>query len=140
MDIFVGSLPFKLEESELRDLFEQHGEVTSVKIVVDHVTRQNKGFGFVEMPNNEEATKAIDALNGFEIGGRAIVVNKSEPKKDKDKRSGFGGGGFNKGGGGSSFGKGGFGKGGFNKGGGGFNKGGFKSGGGSRKGGASRGN
>ena len=78
MDIFVGSLPFKLEESELRVFFEQYGEVTSVKIIIDVNTRQNKGFGFVEMPNDAEGLKAIEGLNGFEIGGRALVVNKSE--------------------------------------------------------------
>ena len=76
MDIFVGSLPFKLEESELRVFFEQYGEVTSVKIIIDVNTRQNKGFGFVEMPNVSEGLKAIEGLNGFEIGGRALVVNK----------------------------------------------------------------
>ena len=135
MDIFVGSLPFKLEESELRVFFEQYGEVTSVKIIIDVNTRQNKGFGFVEMPNVSEGLKAIEGLNGFEIGGRALVVNKSEDKKDK-KPGGFSGPNKSPGGG---FGKGGFGKGGFGKSGG-FNKGGFKSGGGSRKGGASRGN
>lgn len=141
MDIFVGSLPFKLDESELRAFFEQHGEVTSVKIIVDVNTRQNKGFGFVEMPNNAEANAAIEALNGFELGGRALVVNKSEPKSSGDRRGGFSGGGPNKSAGGSSFGKGGFGgKSGFGGKGGSFNKGGFKSGGGSRKGGASRGN
>ena len=102
MDIFVGSLPFKLEESELRVFFEQYGEVTSVKIIIDVNTRQNKGFGFVEMPNVSEGLKAIEGLNGFEIGGRALVVNKSEDKKDK-KPGGFSGpnkspgGGFGKG-------------------------------------------
>lgn len=82
MDIFAGSLPFKLKEEDLKQLFEQYGEVTSAKIIIDKITRQNKGFGFVEMPNEAEAQKAIEALNGFEVLGRQIVVNIS----DKDKK------------------------------------------------------
>ncbi|AFK01955.1 RNP-1 like RNA-binding protein [Emticicia oligotrophica DSM 17448] len=84
MDIFVGSLPFKLKEKDLKDLFEKYGEVTSVKIVKSQVTRQNKGFGFVDMPNEEEVRKAIFELNGFEIMGRNLEVSLSE-KKDKSK-------------------------------------------------------
>jgi RNA recognition motif-containing protein len=83
MDIFVGSLPFKMDEEELKALFEHLGEVDSVKIIIDKATRQNKGFGFVQMPNEAEALKAIEELNGFEVMGRKIVVNKSE-KKDRD--------------------------------------------------------
>lgn len=81
MDIFVGSLPFKLKENELKEIFEKYGEVTSVKIIIDKITRQNKGFGFVEMPVDEQAKQAIKELNGSDIGGRAIIVNKSEEKK-----------------------------------------------------------
>lgn len=84
MDIFVGSLPFKLKEKELKELFEKFGEVTSAKIVKSKSTRQNKGFGFVEMPNEEEVRKAIFELNGFEIMGRNLEVSISE-KKDKTK-------------------------------------------------------
>jgi RNA recognition motif-containing protein len=80
MDIFVGSLPFKLKESELKEMFEVYGEVTSAKIILDKITRQNKGFGFVEMPNDEEAKKAIAGLDNSEVLGRTIVVNKSEQK------------------------------------------------------------
>jgi RNA recognition motif-containing protein len=83
MDIFAGSLPFKLSEEDLKKLFEQYGEVNSAKIIIDKVTRQNKGYGFVEMPNDNEATKAIEALDGFEVLGRNIVVNKSEKKEDR---------------------------------------------------------
>ena len=83
MDIFVGSLPFKLKEEELKKLFEQYGEVISVKIIIDKITRQNKGFGFVGMPNETEANAAIEGLNGFEIYGRSIVVNQSEERKPK---------------------------------------------------------
>jgi RNA recognition motif-containing protein len=84
MDIFVGSLPFKLKEKELKELFEKFGEVTSAKIVKNKATRQNKGFGFVEMPNEEEIRKAIFELNGFEIMGRNLEVSISE-KKEKSK-------------------------------------------------------
>jgi RNA recognition motif-containing protein len=96
MDIFVGSIPFKLKDEDLRTLFEKYGEVASAKIIIDKITRQNKGFGFVEMPNDDEAKAAIDGLNGYEIEGRTINVSKSEPK---EKTGGFGGkgGGFNKG-------------------------------------------
>ncbi|SDL66992.1 RNA recognition motif. (a.k.a. RRM, RBD, or RNP domain) [Catalinimonas alkaloidigena] len=111
MNIFVGSLPFRLEESELRGYFEEYGEVSSVKIIMDRETGRSRGFAFVEMPDDEEAKQAIKELNGAEIGGRAIVVNQSEDRREKRGGGGFGGG--NRGGGG-----------GFNKGGGGFNRGG----------------
>ncbi len=84
MDIFVGSIPFKLKEKELKELFEKFGEVTSVKIVKSKVTRQNKGFAFVDMPDEEEVRKAIFELNGLEIMGRNIEVSISE-KIDKSK-------------------------------------------------------
>jgi len=128
MDIFVGSLPFKLKDSELKELFEKHGEVTSAKIIIDKETRQNKGFGFVEMPKDEEALSAIKALDGMEVMGRMIKVNKSEkrepgssgPRSEAPRRPAFnrdnssggssspsssGGGGFNRdsSGGGNSF-------------------------------------
>jgi RNA recognition motif-containing protein len=140
MNIFVGSLPFSLEESELRGVFEDFGEVTSVKIITDKFTGRSKGFGFIEMPDDEQAKKAIDELNGAELAGRSIVVNKSEERKD-DRRSfggGNSGGGYNKGGYGGGNSGGGYNKGGYgNKGGGsGYgNKGGYgnKSGGSRRE-------
>lgn len=95
MDIFVGSLPFKIKSDQLRALFEEHGEVESVKIIMDKITRQNKGFGFVVMPNHHEAKIAIDALNGKEIMGRTIIVTISEEKKPEPKRRNFGKGGTN---------------------------------------------
>jgi RNA recognition motif-containing protein len=123
MNIFVGSLPFKIEESELREFFEEYGEVSSVRIITDKFTGRSKGFGFVEMPNDENAAKAIEELNGAEIDGRTIVVNKSEERKEGGSRrpSGSGGykGGFDKNRGGE---RGGFNKGGFNKSAGGFRK------------------
>jgi hypothetical protein len=150
MNIFVGSLPFKIEESELQEIFEEYGEVTSVKIITDRATGRSKGFGFVEMTNEEEAKKAIEELNNAEIEGRTIVVNKAEEKKEGSRPSGGGfrggsGGGFrggNSGGGGGfrggSGGGGGYrgGSGGGDRGGsggGGFNRGGGSSAGGNRR-------
>jgi len=99
MNIFVGSLPFSIEEADLRESFEAYGTVDSVKIISDKFTGRSKGFGFVEMSNDDEAQKAIDELNGATVQGREIVVNKSEPKPEGERRS-FNGGG-NRGGGGS---------------------------------------
>ncbi|MBW1657350.1 RNA recognition motif domain-containing protein [Flavobacterium quisquiliarum] len=87
MNIFVGSLPFSIEEADLRESFEVYGTVDSVKIITDKFTGRSKGFGFVEMPNDAEAQKAIDELNGATVQGRAIVVNKSEPKPEGERRS-----------------------------------------------------
>ncbi len=118
MNIFVGSLPFKIQESELKQYFEEYGEVSSVKIITDKFTGRSKGFAFVEMPDDASAQKAIDALNGSDIGGRTAVVNQAEEKKERDNRGG-GGGGYNRGGGGDRGGYGGGGGGGYNRGGGG---------------------
>jgi RNA recognition motif-containing protein len=115
MNIFVGSLPWSIEEADLRESFEVYGAVDSVKVVTDKFTGRSKGFGFVEMPNDDEALKAIEELNGASVQGRTIVVNKSEPKPEGERRSfnnnrpagggGYGGGnnrgGGNYGGGGS---------------------------------------
>lgn len=107
MNIFVGSLPYSLDESELREMFEEYGEVSSAKIITDKFSGRSKGFGFVEMPDDEAAKKAIDGLNETEIDGRTIVVNKSEPKKEGQGpsrgRSFGGGGGGNRGGGGGGY-------------------------------------
>ena len=118
MNIYVGNLSWNLKDQDLLNLFATHGEVSSAKIVLDKFTNRSKGFGFVEMPNDDQAQAAISALNGAEVDGRNIVVNESRPKPE-----GGGGGGFKKrsfgGGGGGGFKKGG-GGGGFNKGGGGY--------------------
>jgi RNA recognition motif-containing protein len=87
MNIFVGSLPWSIEEADLRESFEVYGSVSSVKIITDKFTGRSKGFGFVEMPNDSEAQKAIDELNGAVVSGRTIVVNKSEPKPEGERRS-----------------------------------------------------
>ncbi|MDP2115627.1 MAG: RNA-binding protein [Bacteroidota bacterium] len=122
MNIFVGSLPFKIEESELQEIFEEYGEVTSVKIITDRATGRSKGFGFVEMTNEEEAKKAIEELNNAEIEGRTIVVNKAEEKKEGTRPGGGGFRGGSGGGGGGGY-RGGE-RGGSAGGGGGFNRGG----------------
>ena len=118
MNIFVGSLPFQLEEADLRELFEAYGEVSTVKLISDRETGRSKGFGFVEMPDDESAQKAITGLNGAEVKGRSIAVSQAEEKKPNDRRGGGGGYGGNRGGGG------GYGGGGGNRGGGGggYNK------------------
>ena len=87
MNIFVGSLPWSIEEADLRESFEAYGAVDSVKIITDKFTGRSKGFGFVEMPSDEEGQKAIDELNGATVDGRAIVVNKSEPKPEGERKS-----------------------------------------------------
>ena len=125
MNIYVGNLSWNLKDQDLSNLFATHGEVVSAKIVTDKFTGRSKGFGFVEMANDDQAQAAIAALNGSEVDGRNIVVNESRPKPE-----GGGGGGFKKrsfgsGGGGGYKGKsGGGGGGGYNKGGsgGGYNR------------------
>lgn len=81
MDIYVGSIPFKWKEIDVDTLFSEYGEVTSVKIIIDSITRQNKGFCFVNMPSTEDALRAIKALDGTEHLGRIIKVSISEPNK-----------------------------------------------------------
>ncbi|MEZ5056034.1 MAG: RNA-binding protein [Saprospiraceae bacterium] len=92
MNIFVAKLNFDTNESELQNAFERFGEVESVKIIMDKFTGRSKGFGFVEMPNDDEAREAISNLNDQELDGRTIVVKKAEPRENRD-RGGFGGGG-----------------------------------------------
>ncbi|MBW4889462.1 RNA-binding protein [Mucilaginibacter sp. HMF5004] len=102
MNIFIGNLPYKIEESELMELFADYGEVTSLKIIIDRETGRSKGFGFAEMSDKESALKAIEDLNAAEIYGRNIVVKEAEPKAEgarKPFRSGGGSGGYKGGGG-----------------------------------------
>lgn len=115
MNIFVGSLPFSIEEDDLKSIFEEYGEVASAKIITDKFSGKSRGFGFVEMPDEETAKKAIEELNGAELNGRTIVVNKSEERKSGDRPKGqFNRGGNNRGG---SFNRGGNSRGGYNRGG-----------------------
>ncbi len=103
-NIFVGNLSFGATEDAVRQLFEAYGNVDRVSIVTDRETGQPRGFGFVEMANDEEAEKAIAALNGRDLNGRTMNVNEARPKTER----GFGGGGG--GGRGGSGGGGGFGR------------------------------
>ena len=123
MNIYVGNISWSLRDQDLANLFTPFGEVASAKIVMDKFTQRSKGFGFVEMTNDEQAQQAIAQLNGSEVDGRTLVVNESHPKEggsgggDFKKRSfGGGGGGYKKGGGGFNRGGGG----GYNRGGGGY--------------------
>ena len=90
MDIYAGGISFKWTDKKLREIFEAYGEVSSATIIIDKITRQNKGFGFVTMPNDEQAKAAINALNNAEMDDRKIIVTKSQPFKagnlDKDKK------------------------------------------------------
>ena len=101
MNIFIGSLAYAATESELRELFESHGEVVSAKIITDRDTGRSKGFGFVEMADKAEGQNAIEALNGVELAGREIVVNEARPREERPKRN-FGDRG-NRGGGGRRY-------------------------------------
>jgi RNA recognition motif-containing protein len=92
MNIYAGNLPWGLSEEDLREAFEAFGEVASVKIIKDKFTGRSRGFGFVEMANQEEGEAAISALNGKDLKGREIVVNQARPRRDD--QGGGGGGGF----------------------------------------------
>lgn len=96
-NIFVGNLSYGATEEDVRALFEAHGTVDRVSIVTDRETGQPRGFGFVEMNNDDEAERAIAALNGRDLNGRALNVNEARPKAD---RGGFGGNRSSRGGGG----------------------------------------
>jgi len=80
-NIYVGSLAYQTTDDELRQLFEQYGEVASAKVITDRDTGRSKGFGFVEMEAQDAAEEAIKQLNGTDLGGRNIVVNEARPKK-----------------------------------------------------------
>jgi RNA recognition motif-containing protein len=117
MNLFVAKLSTSTTGDDLQELFSAHGEVASAKVIFDRETGNSKGFGFVEMPNDEEAKAAIAAINETELNGKEIVVKEANPPSDRP-RSG-GGGGYNRGGGGGGFNRGGGSGGGYNRGGGG---------------------
>jgi len=97
MNIYVGNLSPEVKEEDLNELFSQYGKVSSAKIIRDMFTQETRGFGFIEMPGQAEAMKAIETLNTFELKGKKIVVNEARPQRD---RKGGGGGGRGPGGGG----------------------------------------
>ena len=104
MNLYVGNLSFKTTDASLKDAFQAHGQIESARVVMDRDSGRSKGFGFVEMPNREEAMNAIKALNGSELEGRNINVNEARPKPEGGERRSSGGGfsGGNRGSGGFS--------------------------------------
>ncbi len=99
MNIYVANIPFKASEQELKGLFEEYGEVSSAKIIMDKVTQRSRGFGFIEMADESAARQAISSLNGFNFQGKTLVVNEARPRTDAPRGGGGGyrsGGGFNR--------------------------------------------
>lgn len=105
--LYVGGLPYSTTDAELKEAFAGAGTVTSAVVIMDKMTGRSKGFGFVEMSSDEEATKAIDMFNGKDFGGRSITVNEARPMEDRPRRDFRGGGGNGGGGGGYGGGRGG---------------------------------
>ncbi|WP_201352581.1 RNA recognition motif domain-containing protein [Hydrogenimonas urashimensis] len=89
MNIYVGNLSYRMDDGELREVFAQYGEVSSARIINDRETGRSKGFGFVEMPDDNAANEAIEALNGKEVGGRNLRVNEARPREPRQPRSDF---------------------------------------------------
>jgi cold-inducible RNA-binding protein len=96
-NLFVGNLSFHTTEGELRTLFEPFGQITRIHIATDRETGRSRGFAFVEMSNDEEATRAMSALDGKDFGGRTIKVNEARPRSEGGARSGGGRGSFGRG-------------------------------------------
>lgn len=99
MNIYVSNLNFATKNDSLQDLFAQFGDVSSANIINDRDTGRSRGFGFVEMPNDEEGQKAIDAINNTEFEGKRLTVNVARPRAERSDNGGYGGG-YNRGGGG----------------------------------------
>ena len=93
MNIYVGNVSRNATEADIKEAFEAFGAVSSVAIIKDKLTGDSRGFGFVEMPNKDEAEKAIATLNGKDLKGRTLTVNEARPRTDRP-RTGGGGGGF----------------------------------------------
>lgn len=98
MNIFIAGISYNLSSADLGELFEEFGEVSSAKIVMDRDTNRSKGFGFVEMPNDEEGNAAIAALNEKEIDGKTLAVSVARPREEGPRRGGNNFGGGNRGG------------------------------------------
>ena len=103
MNIYVSNLSFNVQDEDLREFFTEYGEVTSAKVIMDKMTNQSRGFGFVEMSDDEASKKAIAELDGATVEGRTIKVMEAKPKEDRPARSNGGGGGFRSNGGGGNF-------------------------------------
>ena len=114
MKIYVGNLPFDMSQSQVQDLFAEFGEVTDCQMIMDRDTGRPKGFGFIEMPDKNEALNAMKELDGKEFSGRNIKVNEAKPREPRSGGGGYGGGGGGRGGygGGGGGGRGGYGGGG----------------------------
>jgi RNA recognition motif-containing protein len=93
MKLFVGNFAFSTTEDDLRELFQPYGNVESVAVVTDRDTGRSRGFGFVEMPDRAQAEKAIEGLNGKQVGGRTLNINEARPKTDNGGSRGNRGGG-----------------------------------------------
>ena len=89
MNIYIGNIPFEATEDEIRELFESYGTVTAVNLIIDRFTKRPRGFGFVEMENEEEGTKAIDTLDGSDLMGRNLQVNEARPRESGGSRGGL---------------------------------------------------
>ena len=96
MNIYISNLNFATKEGSLQELFAGYGEVSSANIITDRETGRSRGFGFVEMENDEEGQKAIDALNGTDFEGKTLTVNVARPKTDRNDRGNFNRGGYNR--------------------------------------------
>jgi len=83
MNIYVGNLSFRTDDEELREVFAEFGEVSSAKVIMDRETNRSRGFGFVEMDNDDEGKAAIEALDGAEVGGRNLRVNEARPRENR---------------------------------------------------------
>jgi RNA recognition motif-containing protein len=92
-NIYVGNLSFDVSDAQLQGAFAAFGTVNKASVVTDRMTGRSRGFGFVEMAKDDEGLKAIEGLNGSELGGRSITVNVAKPKADRDSRGSGGGGG-----------------------------------------------
>ncbi len=86
MNIYVGNLPYSITEADLEQAFAAYGTVNRATVIVDRETGRARGFGFIEMANDNEATAAIEALNGSDLGGRTLVVNQARPKAPDSRR------------------------------------------------------
>ncbi|WP_027002018.1 RNA recognition motif domain-containing protein [Hugenholtzia roseola] len=89
MNLYVSNLPYSASEQEVESLFAEYGDVVSVKIILDRETRRSRGFGFVEMQNEEDASAAVEQLNGFEMKGREIQVKKAIPREEGGRDGGY---------------------------------------------------
>ena len=93
MNIYVGNLPFETTEESLQVAFTEYGEVSTARVITDRMTGRSRGFGFVEMADNDQAEAAIKALNGKDWNGRVLTVNEARPREENGGRGGGGGGG-----------------------------------------------